>query len=202
MFLLALPFFVVYFVSKKSWWALIPAGSLTSIGLALLLQFLYSNRQNNSVGIFAGVLLMGLSATGALLWLRRKTQPNAWAIYPSIGLFALAILIYIFGSGWTTLSDQAKAIFFAIASGGCFVGYIVHGLRKWGWLFPALICASFAVIMWMSINDQEDSAMIVIPLIHQYCHSVLRWFCSGPHSLGSSDPGLCSDNDNDNHADH
>jgi hypothetical protein len=44
------------------------------------------------------------------------------------------------------------------------VGYFVHGLRKWGWLFPALICASFAVIMWMSVNDQEDSPLMVTPL--------------------------------------
>lgn len=164
MFMLALPFFVVYFVSKKSWWALIPAGSLTSFGLALLLQFLSLNHQNNSVGIFVGVLLLGLSVTGALLWLRRKTQPTAWAIYPSIGLFALAILAFIFGNGWNMLSDQAKAIFFAIVSAGCFVGYIIHGLRKWGWLFPALICASFAVIMWMSVNDLEDSPLMVAPL--------------------------------------
>ncbi len=161
MFMLALPFYVAYFVSKKSWWALIPAGSLTSFGLALLLQFLYSNHQNNSVGIFAGVLLLGLSVTTAILWLRRKTQPTAWAIYPSIGLFALAILAFIFGNGWTTLSDQAKGVFFAIASASCFVGYLIHGLRKWGWLFPALICASFAVSIWMSVNDQEDSLLMV-----------------------------------------
>jgi hypothetical protein len=164
MFMLALPFFVVYFVSKKSWWALIPAGSLTSFGLALLLQFFYANNQNNSAGIFAGVLLLGLSVTGALLWLRRNTQPTAWAIYPSIGLFLLAILAFIFGNGWNMLSDQAKAIFFAIASAGFFVGYFVHGLRKWGWLFPSLICAAFSVIMWMSVYDLEDSPLMVTSL--------------------------------------
>jgi hypothetical protein len=168
MFMLALPFFVISFVSKKSWWALIPAGSLTSFGLAQLLQFLYSDRQNNSVGIFVGTLLLGLSTTFALLWLRRKTQPTSWAIYPSAALLLAAILAFVFGNGWTTLTDQAKIIFFTILSTACFVGYFIHGLRKWGWLFPALIFAALAFTMWMSINNMEDSPLIGIPIFASF----------------------------------
>jgi hypothetical protein len=80
----------------------------------------------------------------------------------------LAILAFIFGNGWNTLSDQAKAIFFAILSAACFVGYFVHGLRKWGWLFPALICAAFAAMMWMSINNLDDSPLMGLPLFASF----------------------------------
>ena len=201
MFMLALPFFVVYFVSKKSWWALIPAGSLTSFGLALLLQFLYSNHQNNSVGIFAGVLLLGLSITGALLWLRRKTQPTAWAIYPSIGLFVLAILAFIFGNGWNTLSDQAKAIFFAILSAGLLRGLFRSWPPEVGLALPSLdlccVCRHHVDVC-QRLGRFSLDGYSPIP---QYCHSVLRWFCSGPLSLGASYPGICPDNDHDIHAD-
>ena len=44
LFMLALPFFVVYFWSKNNWWALIPAGGFTSIGMMVLLQFLVPRR--------------------------------------------------------------------------------------------------------------------------------------------------------------
>jgi hypothetical protein len=161
MFLLALPFFIGYFWSKKNWWAIIPAGSFTSLGLVVLLQYLMPAKQNTLIGLFGGVLLLGLGATFAILWLRRKTQPTEWAKYPAAGLFVLAILTFILGNGWNTLSDQGKAIAFAVASAVCLICYFIHGLKKWGWLFPALICAAMAFTMWMSINDMEDSPFII-----------------------------------------
>ena len=165
MFMLALPFFVVYFVSKKSWWALIPAGSLTSLGLAIALNFLIQDKQNTHVGIFTGVLLLGLSITLGILWLRRKTQPTDWAKYPAAGLFVLAILAFILGNSWNTLSDQTKAIAFAVASAVFFVCYLVNGLRKWGWLFPALFCAAMSLTIWMSMNNMEDTPWMGLPIL-------------------------------------
>jgi hypothetical protein len=165
MLLLALPFFVVYFVSKKSWWALILAGSLTSIGLMILLQFLIPDKQNTHVGIFSGVLLLGLAITFGILWLRRKTQPTYWAKYPAAGLLVLAILAFIIGNGWNTLSDQTKAIAFVVASAVFFMCYLVNGIRKWGWLFPALVCAAMAFCMLMSINNMEDSPLMGLGIL-------------------------------------
>ena len=165
MLLLALPFFVVYFVSKKSWWALIPAGSLTSIALVVTLQYLIQEKQNTLVGIFTGVLLLGLAITFGILWLRRKTQPTDWAKYPAVGLFGLAILAFILGNAWNTLSDQTKAIVFTVASVAFFISYLVNGLRKWGWLFPSLFCAAMALTMWMSINNMEDSPLMSIAIL-------------------------------------
>jgi len=168
MIMLALPFFVVYFVSKKSWWALIPAGSLTSLGLAISLQFLFQDKQNLRVGIFSGVLLLGLAITFGILWLRRKTLPTDWAKYPAAGLFVLAILAFILGNGWSTLSDQAKAISFTVASAAFFISYLVNGLRKWGWLFPSLFCGAMALTMWMSINNMEDSPLAGISILASF----------------------------------
>jgi hypothetical protein len=165
MLLLALPFFVVYFVSKKSWWALIPAGSLTSIGLVVALQSLIQDKQNTHIGIFTGVLLSGLAITFGILWLRRNTQPTDWAKYPAVGLFGFAILAFILGNGWNTLSDQTKAIGFAVASAVFFIAYFVNGFRKWGWLIPALICAAMALTIWMSINNMEDSPLMGVPIL-------------------------------------
>ncbi len=165
MFMLALPFFVVYFVSKKSWWALIPAGSFASIGLVIAMDFLIQDSLDTRVGIFSGVLLLGLAATFGILWLRRKTAPTDWAKYPAAGLFVLSILAFILGDAWNTLSDQTKAIAFAVAGAVFFVCYLVNGLRKWGWLFPILFCAAMSLTIWMSMNNMEDTPWIGLPIL-------------------------------------
>ena len=165
MFMLALPFFIVYFVSNKSWWALIPAGSFTSIELMVLLQFLMPDKQNSLMGVYSGVLLLGVAATFGILWLRRKTQPTDWAKYPAAGLFVLSILAFILGNGWNTISDTTKAIGFAVASIVFFIGYFMNGLRKWGWLFPILICAAMALTMGMSISNMEESSLMGAPIL-------------------------------------
>lgn len=184
MLLLALPFFAVYILSKKSWWALIPAGILTSTAVMVALQVFDSDKQNTKTGLYIGLLFLGLAATFGVLWLRRKTQPTQWAIFPAAGLFVLAILAFIIGNGWNTISDQTKAICFAAGSVVFFIAYFVHGVRKWGWLFPALICAAFAVMMWMSINNMEDSPLMVLPIFASFalpfyvgfiCEPKLKW---------------------------
>jgi hypothetical protein len=165
MIMLALPFFVVYVVSKKSWWALIPAGAFTSIAVIIVLPFLVADEHNTQYGLYSGVLCLGLAATFGILWLRRKTEPTDWAKYPAASLFVLSILAFILGDAWNTLSDQTKAIAFAIASAAFFVCYLVNGLRKWGWLFPALICAAMSLTMWMSMNNMEDTPWIGLPIL-------------------------------------
>jgi hypothetical protein len=181
MFLLAFPFFVVYFISKKSWWALIPAGSLTSLGLAIALNFLIQDKQNTHVGIFTGVLLLGLAITFGILWLQRKSQPTDWAKYPAAGLFILAILAFILGNGWNTLSDQTKAIVFTVASAAFFISYLVNGLRKWGWLFPSLFCAAMALTMWMAINNMEDSPLMSIAILASLAIPFFVGYACEPH---------------------
>jgi len=168
MLMLALPFFVVYFVSKKSWWALIPAGTFTSIGLVITLDFFIQGNPDTQTGILSGVLLLGVAATFGILWLRRTTVPTDWAKYPAAGLFVLSILAFILGDAWNSLSVQTKAIVFAVASGVFFVCYLVTGLRKWGWLFPTLFCAAMALTIWMSMNNMEDTPWIGLPVLASF----------------------------------
>jgi hypothetical protein len=165
MLMLALPLFVVYFVSKKSWWALIPAGALTSIALVTALQFISHGTQDSLFGVFTGVLLLGFSLTFAILWLRRGTQPTQWAVYPFAVFFILAILSFINGNAWNAVSDLTKIIGFAVAGTVCFIAYLLHGLRKWGWLFPALGCAAIAITIHMSSNGMDDSPLMGLPIL-------------------------------------
>lgn len=165
MLMLSLPFFVVYILSKKNWWAFIPAGCLTSLALTLVTQTLFPNSHDSRVGLYGGVLFLGIAITFGILWLRHKTQPTQWALYPTAGMFALAVLAYIFGNGWNTISDQTKAIGFGVASVVFLICYLVSGLRKWGWLFPILICASMPITLWMSINKMDDSPLMGLPIL-------------------------------------
>ncbi len=168
MIMLALPFFVVYVVSKKSWWALIPAGAFTSIAVIIMLLLLVSDEHNTQFGLYSGVLCLGLAATFGILWLRRKTEPTDWAKYPAAGLFVLSILAFILGDAWNTLSDQTKSIAFAVASAVFFVCYLVNGLRKWGWLFPALVCAAMALTSWMITNNLDETPWIGLPILASF----------------------------------
>jgi len=165
---LALPFFVVYAVSKKSWWALIPAGAFTTIAVIIVLPFLISDEHNTQYGLYSGVLFLGLAATFGILWLRRKAQPTDWAKYPAAGLFVLSILAFILGDAWNTLSDQTKAIAFAVASAVFFVCYLLNGLRKWGWLFPTLVCAAMALTSWMITNNLDETPWIGLPILASF----------------------------------
>jgi len=168
MIMLALPFFVVYVASKKSWWALIPAGAFTSIAVIIVLPFLVSDEHNTQYGLYSGVLCLGMAATFGILWLRRKTQPTDWAKYPAAGLFVLSILAFILGDAWNTLSDQTKAIAFAVASAVFLVCYLVNGLRKWGWLFPILVCAAMAITLWMITQNMDETPWIGLPFLASF----------------------------------
>jgi hypothetical protein len=182
MFLIALPFFVTYFWSKKNWWALIPAGGFASIGLMQMLSAFIPNAWSANIGIVNSVLLLGFAATMGFLWLRRATQPTGWAIYPAAGFLILAVVAFILGQGWTDLSEQVMAIFFAAGSAIFFLAYFLHGVKNWGWLFPALGCAALAVIIWMEgvgINSDLTGvplfAAAALPFYVGYAMNRKRW---------------------------
>ncbi|PWB51390.1 MAG: hypothetical protein C3F13_13175 [Anaerolineales bacterium] len=183
MFMLALPFFVVYFVSKKSWWAIIPAGLLASIAVMLSLTILVPGERTEHNGLYSGVLLLGFAMTFGILWLRRKTQPTDWSKFPAVGLLALSILAFIQGDAWNRLSEQTS-IAFAVASAIFLIAYLVHGLRKWGWLFPVLICAAIAVTMWMLSNNIGDTPWIGLPILASVALPFYIGFALEPKNRG------------------
>jgi hypothetical protein len=95
LFAVALPFFVVYFRSAENWWAIIPAGVVTTLAIIATLAIANLIR-NESQGGYANALLMGgLAATFAVVWLRHA-QP--WAKVVTIALALVAVASVLFGA--------------------------------------------------------------------------------------------------------
>ena len=95
LFLIALPFFYVYF-KQGQWWALIPAGILTSIGVNVLLTvpFLGSFAQST---IPVGIMFLGWAATFGWLWHMHEKFPTDWARIPATVCAILAALLLVIG---------------------------------------------------------------------------------------------------------
>ncbi len=105
LFLFSLCFFAIYFASKNSWWAVIPAGAFGSFGLVSIVDAWiphqeYSPLPNHALSFDAliWVLFLGFAVTFGVLWLRRKTQPTGWARYPAAFWLAIAVLSFFLGS--------------------------------------------------------------------------------------------------------
>ena len=96
MFAIALPFYIVYFRNSEiKWWAIIPAGVLTVIGVvaALAIAGLITNK--TSGGLVNAFLMGGLAATFSVIWLRHH---RAWAKIVTIVLGLLAVAsVFFFG---------------------------------------------------------------------------------------------------------
>jgi hypothetical protein len=128
MFMFALPFFVVYFLSKKSWWAIIPAGVFATIGWVSLLNVLvpreeYARLPNTmSWGVYTWVLFLGFAATFGVSWLRHKTEATGWTKYPALGFLALALLFIVLGERFQEF--WLASVMFVIA--GLFLMAIFH----------------------------------------------------------------------------
>lgn len=92
-FVVATPFYFVYFTQPKQWWALIPAGILSSIGFTAVLAALFPALDYSNVK--GTIAALGFAATFGALYLRRTTIPTEWAKYPTIvfGIIALLALI-------------------------------------------------------------------------------------------------------------
>jgi hypothetical protein len=114
LFAVALPFFIVYFRDEKNWWAIIPAGVLTVLGViagAAIAGWI----EDGTEGGFANAFLMGgLAATFAIVWLRNA---KPWAKIVTIILAALAVASLFF----TTYSDIFWPV--AIILGGAYLLY-------------------------------------------------------------------------------
>jgi hypothetical protein len=104
MLLLAATFLFIAILSKKNWWAIIPAGLFASIGLVVVLDTLIPHEEYPRIhGMFiwdyyTWVLFLGLATTFGILWLLRKILPTNWAIYLAVGFLAMAVLFIIEGA--------------------------------------------------------------------------------------------------------
>lgn len=87
---IALPFWVIYITHREFWWAVIPAGTLTSLTLVILLSEFVDG------GIAGGVFLLGLALTfGLVSILPNPEGANRWALYPAAALLVLSMITLV-----------------------------------------------------------------------------------------------------------
>ena len=91
----ALPFFVVYFRSNDNWWAIIPAGVMTTLAVVATLGIAGWIHDTQTGGVSNAILMGGLAVTFAVVWLRHA---KPWAKVASIVLAALAVASVFFAS--------------------------------------------------------------------------------------------------------
>jgi hypothetical protein len=88
LFAVALPFFIVYFRGADKWWAIIPAGVFTVLSIIATLAIAGFIRNESQGGYANAILMFGLAATFAVLWLRHS---RAWAKVVTIVLLLVAV---------------------------------------------------------------------------------------------------------------
>jgi len=105
-------FLLIYLVNREMWWAIIPAGVLTTIAVVAGLE----DVQGLDSG---GVFFMGLGLTFLILGLlaQRTHEPQAWAFIPATVLLIMGILI---GTNWIGFINVLWP-FALIAAGGYWI---------------------------------------------------------------------------------
>jgi hypothetical protein len=95
LFAIALPFFIVYFLSAEKWWAIIPAGVMTTLAIIAGAAIAGWIRDESEGGYANAFLMAGLAATFAVVWLRHA---KPWAQIVTVVLAALAVASIFFVS--------------------------------------------------------------------------------------------------------
>ncbi len=78
---IALPFWIIYILKRDYWWALFPAGALTSIALMTLIP-------DTAGDLAVAIMFFGWAGTFLLVYFLAQQK---WAIWPSIGLLVFAV---------------------------------------------------------------------------------------------------------------
>jgi hypothetical protein len=86
--MLGLAFWVIYFINRKHWWAVIPGGVLFTLALVAGLSSIFEGAETG------GVLFLGLGLTFGLLSLLPTPQGRMrWALIPAAVLLVMGLLI-------------------------------------------------------------------------------------------------------------
>jgi len=100
---ISLAFWGVYFARRDYWWALIPAGTLLTLAVAVGFSSLLEG------DLFVGVFFLGLALTfAALYFVPRPEGRMTWALIPAgvmavMGTIFLATATHLFGFVWPGL---------------------------------------------------------------------------------------------------
>jgi hypothetical protein len=87
---IALSFWVVYLVERENWWAVIPAGVLSTLSFITLLSQFGLDME------LGGIFFLGLAATFALVYFLPNPQgPMRWAAIPAVVLGVMGFLLLI-----------------------------------------------------------------------------------------------------------
>ena len=92
---IALPFYVVYFRDGKNWWAISPAGVMTTLAIIATLGIAGWIKDTQTGGYSNAILMGGLAATFAVVWLRHAMS---WAKVAAIILALVAVASIFFAS--------------------------------------------------------------------------------------------------------
>jgi hypothetical protein len=97
---IAASFWIVYAMNHQFWWAIIPAGTLTSVAV------LIATSENGVLG--ASLLFLGMAVTfGALALIEVNGRRMSWPWIPAASLAAVGAIVAVTGGG-------VPAIFWAI----------------------------------------------------------------------------------------
>ena len=88
LFAVALPFYILYFRSAENWWAIIPAGVLSVVGVVVTLAIAGLIDDQIAGGYVGAFLMGGLAATFAVVWLRNQKD---WAKVVTLILASMAV---------------------------------------------------------------------------------------------------------------
>jgi len=92
---IALPFFIIYFRSEQNWWAIIPAGVMTTLAVIATLGIAGWIKDTQTGGYSNAILMGGLAVTFAVVWFRHAMD---WAKVVTIILALLAVASVFFAS--------------------------------------------------------------------------------------------------------
>lgn len=87
--LVGLAFALVYAADRKRWWALIPAGALATLAIVAWIDAASPGYDSS------WVFFVGLAATFAAVAAQPAERRQRWAVYPALGLVALAVVTLV-----------------------------------------------------------------------------------------------------------
>jgi hypothetical protein len=93
---ISLSFWVIYLVDRRNWWAVIPAGVLLSVALAILAGTLGETSGRDAGMLIPGVIFIGIGVTFGLLWLLPMAEGRQkWPIYVAVPTILLGVLFLL-----------------------------------------------------------------------------------------------------------